>query len=311
MVSKGGHNGLSLHPFSPDASPHGFGGLTTGFVFAALSFVGFEAAATLGDEVRQPRRIVPRAVLLSVLAVGALYVFCVWAEVIGLGKAATNSLDGASTPWNDLADTYAPWMKWPVIIASVSSMFAVMISASNGIARILNTMGREEVLPRMFAFVDPKRRTPTRAIFATSAFAVATALIVGAVSGGLGNPVGGSNVYSYLGFLLTLGILPVYVLTNVTAARYFLAQERFSLVRHGVMPLVGAGLMVALLVGQVIEQTARPYSWFPWVIVGWIALVAAGAAWLAAVRPRALERAGTLLATAGADEGIPRAMAVL
>src|SRR4029077_2024386 len=117
--------------------------------------------------------------------------------------------------------------------------------------------------------------------------------------------------YSYLGFLLKLGILPVYVLTNVTAAPYFLAQERFSLVRHGVMPLVGAGLMIALLVGQVVEQTERPYSWFPWVIVGWIALVAAGAAWLAAVRPRALERAGTLLATAGADEGLPRAMAVL
>ena len=93
MVGKGGHSGLSLHPFSPDASPNGFGGLTTGFVFAALSFVGFEAAATHGDEVRQPRRIVPRAVLLSVLAVGALYVFCVWAEVIGLGPAATNSLD--------------------------------------------------------------------------------------------------------------------------------------------------------------------------------------------------------------------------
>ena len=311
VVGKGGHNGLSMHPFSPGASPNGFGGLTTGFVFAALSFVGFEAAATLGDEVRQPRRIVPRAVLLSVLAVGALYVFCVWAEVIGLGRAATNSLDGASTPWNDLAATYAPWMKWPVIVASVSSMFAVMISSANGIARILNTMGREEVLPRLFAFVDPKRRTPTRAIFATSAFAVATALIVGAVSGGLGNPVGGSNVYSYLGFLLTLGILPVYVLTNLTAARYFLGQERFSLVRHGIVPLVGAGLMIALLVGQIVEQTERPYSWFPWVIVGWIALVAAGAAWLAAVRPRALERAGTLLATAGADEGIPRAMAVL
>src|SRR5262249_40320894 len=122
---------------------------------------------------------------------------------------------------------------------------------------------------------------PTRAIFVTSAFAVVTALAVGAVSGGLGNPVGGSNVYAYLGFLLTLGILPVYVLTNVTAARYFLAQDRFSLFRHGIAPFIGAGLMVALLVGQLIEQTENPYSWLGWVIVGWVALVAAGAAWLA------------------------------
>ena len=93
IVGKGGEDGLSLHPLNPGASPNGFSGLTTGFVFAALSFVGFEAAATLGDETREPRRIVPRAVLLSVLAVGGLYVFCVWAEVIGLG-AATVERDG-------------------------------------------------------------------------------------------------------------------------------------------------------------------------------------------------------------------------
>src|SRR3954466_3610984 len=42
IVGKGGHDGLSLHPLTPSSSSHGFNGLTTGFVFAALSFVGFE-----------------------------------------------------------------------------------------------------------------------------------------------------------------------------------------------------------------------------------------------------------------------------
>ena len=83
--ARAARTGSRLHPLNPANSPHGFSGLTTGFVFAALSFVGFEAAATLGDETKEPRKIVPRAVLLSVLAVGGLYVFCVWAEVIGLG----------------------------------------------------------------------------------------------------------------------------------------------------------------------------------------------------------------------------------
>ena len=115
-------------------------------------------------------------------------------------------------------------MKWPVIIASVSSMFAVMINSSNGIVRILNTMGREGLLPRTFAFIDPQaahavvrdlRHRRLRASCSRSASA--------RVSGGLGDPAGGSNVYGYLGFLLTLGILPVYVLTNLAAARYFAA----------------------------------------------------------------------------------------
>jgi amino acid transporter len=301
IVGKGGHDGLSLHSLTPGASPHGFSGLTTGFVFAALSFVGFEAAATLGEEVREPQRIIPRAVLLSVLAVGLLYVFCIWAEVNGLGVKATNQLDGTSAPWNDLAASYASWMKWPVIIASVSSMFAVMINSSNGIVRILNTMGREGLLPKLFAYIDPKRLTPSRTVFATGGFAIVVALAVGTISGGLGDPLGGSNVYGYLGFLLTLGILPVYVLTNLAAARYFAGSGRFSLLRHGALPLAGAGLMIALLAGQIIEQTATPYTWFPWLIVIWVAVAAGGALWLAAARPRELKLAGAVLATADVD----------
>ena len=96
-----------------------------------------------------------------------------------------------------------------------------MINSANGIVRILNTMGREGLLPRTLAYIDPKRHSPSHAVFATGVFTVVTALTVGAVSGGLGDPAGGSNVYGYLGFLLTLGILPVYVLTNLAAARYF------------------------------------------------------------------------------------------
>src|SRR5689334_6611954 len=309
VVGHGGRHGLSLHPLNPAASPHGFHGLATGFVFAALSFVGFEAAATLGDEVRDPRRLVPRAILLSCACVGLIYVFCIWAEVCGLGPAATNRLTGASTPWNDLASRYASWLKWPVIIASVSSMFAVMINSANGIARILNTMAREGLLPRTLAAVDPRRLTPVRATLATGAFAIGCALLVGAIAGGLNDPVGGSNVYGYLGFLLTLGVLPVYALTNLAAARYFAANGRFNLIRHGVLPLGGAALMVALLIGQILEQTVRPYTWFPWLIVIWVALMAFGTQWLASRRPRELELAGAVLAT-GETEAMREAMRV-
>ena len=47
------------------------------------------------------------------------------------------------------------------------------------------------------------------------------------------------------------------------------------------LPLGGAALMVALLIGQILEQTMRPYTWFPWVIVIWVALLAAAGALLA------------------------------
>jgi amino acid transporter len=292
VVLAGGRHGLSLRPLTPAASPHGFHGLTTGFVFAALSFVGFEAAATLGDEADRPRRQVPRAILLSLVLVGLVYVFCVWAEVNGLGAAAADHVSATAAPWNDLAATYASWMKWPVILASVSSMFAVMVNSSNGIARILHAMARENLLPAALARVDKDRHTPARAVVATGCFALASAFLVGEVSGGLDNPSGGANVYGYLGFLLTLGILPVYVLSNLAAVRHFRSVGRFRPVRHGVLPLGGAALMVALLVGQIIEQTGAPYTWLPWVIVGWVLLVGAGVGWLAVARPHRLRLAG-------------------
>jgi amino acid transporter len=179
-------------------------------------------------------------------------------------------------------------------------------------------MAREGLLPRALAAVDARRLTPTRATLATGAFAVGCALIVGAVSGGLDDPTGGSNVYGYLGFLLTLGVLPVYALTNLAAARYFSRVGRFSALRHGLLPVAGTGLMLALLVGQIVEQTATPYTWLPWVIVGWVAAVGVGALWLAHARPQHLRRAGAVLAAgeapgeaAGEAEPPPQPVAVL
>ncbi|MFG2196877.1 APC family permease [Streptomyces sp. NPDC048639] len=304
VVLQGGKDGLTAEPLSPSASPNGMGGLVTGFVFAALSFVGFEAAATLGEEVRKPARNVPRAIGLSVLFVGAIYVFCVWAEVVGIGVDEANRLTGDSTPWNDLAATYAPWMKLLVILAAVSSMFAVMVNSNTGIVRILHVMGREGMLPRLFAHVDEKRRTPTYAVIAQGVFSIVVALAVGAFSGGLGSPAGGSNVYGYLGFLLTLGILPVYVLTNIAAIRFFRKEGGFRVVRHAVLPGIAIALMAGLLVGQIQQQTTAPYTWLPWLIVAWAAFVAAAAIWVGRRRPEKLAVTGAVLATGEAGEGV-------
>src|SRR5690349_4505423 len=296
VLASGGTDGITAKPFAPSSSPHGFGGLVNGFIFAALSFVGFEGAATLGEEVREPRKRIPKAIVWSVLLVGGIYLFCVWAESIGLGRAGMNGLTGSGTPWNDLAGKYAEWMKWPVIIAAVSSMFAVMVNSNNGIVRIMHTMGREGLLPKALGHIDPKRRTPSYAVLVQGVFSVVLAFVVGAFAGGLGDPTGGSNVYGYLGFILTMGILPVYVLTNVAAIRFFRARGDFSILKHAALPALGALLMVALIIGQIVDQTDAPYTWFPWVVVVWVALVAVAAVWLGMRRPEVVKTAGAALA---------------
>jgi amino acid transporter len=314
VVASGGAHGVTVASLSPTSSPHGVSGLITGFIFAGLSFVGFEGATALGDEAKRPSRTIPLGILFSTLLVGLIYLFGTWALSIGLGREGMNKLVGSDTPWNTLAATYAPWMKWFLIVAAVSSMFAVMINSNNGIVRIINTMGREGLLPRGLGTINEKRKTPTTAVLWEALFVIVAVLIVGAISGGLGNPVGGNNVYGYLGFALTLAILPVYALVNWAVIVYFRKRSDFNWFRHIVLPVLGALLMVGLLVGQILENQTPPYSWMPWALLVWLVIVIIAAVVLGRTRPEALARAGAIMATGeiqeelaahGAPERIP------
>ena len=119
-------------------------------------------------------------------------------------------------------------------------------------------------------------------------------------------------MYGYLGFLLTLGVLPVYALTESGGGALLRrASDGSGRSATALLPLAGTGLMLALLVGQIVEQTAAPYTWLPWAIVGWVAAVAAVALWLARKRPDQLRRAGALLAAGEPEPVGPPRTAVL
>jgi amino acid transporter len=302
VIVSGGKDGITLAPFNPAESSHGFNGLITGFVFAALSFVGFEGATALGDEAKRPSKTIPMGILLSTLLVGFIYLLGTWALSIGLGRDGMNKLVGSDTPWNTLAATYAPWMKWFLIIAAVSSMFAVMINSNNGIVRIINTMGREGLLPAALGRINPRRRTPGIAVLWEGLFVVVVAIIVGLISGGLTDPIGGNNVYGYLGFALTLAILPVYVLVNWATIVYFRKRPDFNWFRHLVLPIIGGLIMAFLLVAQILANQTPPFSWMPWALVGWLVIIIVVAIVLGRTRPDALKRAGVIMATGELDE---------
>lgn len=296
VVAAGGAHGLTAAPLTPAAAPQGWAGIVTGLVFAALSFVGFEAATTLGEEARAPRRTIPRAIALATLFVGLIYVFCIWAETIGLGEEKVNALTGASTPWNDLAAMYAPVMTPLIVLASVSSMFAVAVAANSGVVRILYAMGRERLLPGALARIHPVHRTPANAVWFQAVLSMALVLAVGHVSGGLDNADGGANVYGYLGYVLTLAILLVYILANAAAIAFFRRRGNAHPLWHVALPALGVVLVAALIVGQIIENTDPPFTWMPWMILGFLAALILAAAILSATRPETIRRAGAVLA---------------
>ncbi len=241
-------------------------------------------------------------ILLSTLLVGVIYLIGTWALSVGLGQAGMNKLIGSDTPWNTFVASYAPWLQWFLILAAVSSMFAVMINSNNGIVRIVNTMGREGLLPKALGRINEKRRTPTVAVLWEGLFVVLAAVIVGLLSGGLDNPVGGNNVYGYLGFALTLAILPVYILVNWATIVYFRKRPDFNWFRHIVLPVLGGLIMIGLLVGQIVENQTPPFNWMPWALLGWIVVVLVVSVVLGRTRPEALKRAGSIMATGELEE---------
>ncbi|MGZ3639717.1 MAG: APC family permease, partial [Ktedonobacterales bacterium] len=84
LLHVGQQGGLTAAPFTTAGVPKG-GDLTIGIVLAVLSFIGFETAATLGEETTHPHRNIPRAVYGSMLVVGVFYVLMAYVGTIGYG----------------------------------------------------------------------------------------------------------------------------------------------------------------------------------------------------------------------------------
>src|SRR6218665_1144392 len=147
-----------------------------------------------------------------------------------------------------------------------------------------------------------QRQTPGVAVIWQALFVLVAALIIGTLSGGLADPLGGSNLYGYLGFALTCAILPIYALANWATIVYFRKRPDFNWFRHMVLPMCGGLLMIALLVGQIIVNQSPPFNWMPWVILAWLTIVILGAVWLKHNKPEALTRAGSIMANGEVEE---------
>ncbi|MBI3747122.1 MAG: APC family permease [Chloroflexi bacterium] len=292
ILGKGGAEGINLQPFDPGQSPTGIGGIALGLVFGILSFVGFEGAATLGEEVENPRVNVPRAIFGATLLVGVIYLFATWAETLGFGVSTISVLQADAAPFDTLAKNYSPdWFRVLVDIAGASSMFGVMISSHNGVTRIIYAMGREKLLPAFLGTINHRYSTPQMAIIVQSVGSGIVAII-------LGLAVGPFNTYGYLGTILTLGIIPVYILVNLAVIRYFRSEfpREFSVIKHLILPVAGILLMAIPIYGLIGTNPAYPYNLFPWMVLVYIVVAVVIAVWLDRTRPQELREAGKILA---------------
>jgi amino acid transporter len=126
IVHAGSHNTASV--FGTGDTPKGFRGISgviAGSVYTVLAFGGFEGAAPLAEEARNPRRTIPRAVLLATLGIGVLYVFTTYAAAVAFGPAGFAGF-GSSGPasWEGMARNLYGIFWFFVFLAIVNSTIA-------------------------------------------------------------------------------------------------------------------------------------------------------------------------------------------
>src|SRR5438128_4996139 len=228
---------LNVQPFNPDHAQGGWSGVFRGMVFAILAFIGFEAAAPLGEEAKNPRRTVPIAVVGSALAIGAFSVLCSYAWVFGAGfNNFVNQATGAD-PWRALGKTFwgGAWVL--VFLAICNSIAANSNAAVNAATRVFYALARNRLAPQQLGRTHPEYKTPYIAIVWMSIFAVVLAMLLGWKWGPL---IG----FAFIATLAVIVVVVVYILICLGCIWHYWTKRRaeFNWFLHFVVPIAGAVL---------------------------------------------------------------------
>jgi amino acid transporter len=226
----------------------GASGLLGGAVYVLLAFVGFEAAAPLAEEARSPRRTVPRAVLLSCLIVGMVYLFTTLAVAayVGPSKLASYGGLGGGSPWLLFGRQLWGWGWVIVFLAVINSFFANGNSALIAATRTWYAMGRIDLLPKAFARTDRRHASPVTGIVAQTLLTVVIALPLG-----LG--YGPATAFQLLATILSAVMIGIYIVINISVIGYYARRQRaeFNWLAHVVLPVIGTLVLLPVLAAAV------------------------------------------------------------
>lgn len=142
--------------------------ISAGAAIAAYSFLGFDAITTLTGEAADPKRSIPRAIILTTLIMGAVFTVVSFAAELAASSTLINDADSAA--FEIATHIGGNILASAIVAALVLGGFASAIAAQAGSSRLLLAMGRDGVLPRkFFGYVGPVRKTPVLNILLTGA----------------------------------------------------------------------------------------------------------------------------------------------
>lgn len=227
--------GLTPPPL-PDATAYG---VLQGAGLLFFAFAGYARIATMGEEVVDPAKTIPRAIALALGGAVAVYSVIAVTVVVVLGAAAARSTAPladvlAAAGWEPLA---------PVIrIAAAAASLGALLALLTGIGRTSLAMARERDLPRFLSVVNERWQVPRRA-------EIAVALVVVAI-------VAVADLRDAIGFS-SFGVLIYYLIANAAAFRQGATERRYPRALQvigalGCLVLLNTLPVLASLVGTVV-----------------------------------------------------------
>src|SRR5215208_4755413 len=214
----------------------GLSGVVAGSVYTILAFIGFEAAAPLAEEARDPRRTIRLAVLYSCIGIGLFYVLTTYAATVAFGpdRFAEFPASGDNNPWDALARGAwgAGWVL--VFLAVANSAIANANASANAATRTWFAMGRIRLLPRPLEHINPRWRSPDVAVTVQFVIGVVVALWLGLQYDPL-------TAFAIVGTIVTAVIIAIYMVVNLACLVFYLREGRgeFNPLLHGLVPVLG------------------------------------------------------------------------
>jgi APA family basic amino acid/polyamine antiporter len=142
-----------------DFAPFGFDGITSAAGIIFFSYIGLDAVSTAGEEVRNPRRNLPLAILFALMVVTTVYILV---AVVAVAAQPQEAFEGQEAGLAAILETVTG-EEWPATVlaaGAVISIFSVTLVSIYGQTRILFAMGRDGMIPSFFHRLNPRTLTP-------------------------------------------------------------------------------------------------------------------------------------------------------
>lgn len=278
IVKAGGHNTLAVFTpkYATAAGFHGWSGVIAGSVFTLLAFSGFEAAAPMAEETENPRRNVPRAIMIATVCIGILYAFSTYAADVAFGPSKFTGFAASANgvPWDGLANSVSIVFWALVLFAIINSTLANAIAGTNVFTRTAFAFGRAGAFPKSLAKLNEKHRSPQNALIIQLILGLVIALALGA-------KYGPTTAFGIVATGLVVVVVVVYAITNLACIGYFAKHRREE--RHAglhiVVPILGfvflvPGFMNAAGITGVpglkfVSALPAPLSYGAWAMGAW------------------------------------------